>query len=275
MTHTVVLGAGIGGMSAAYELRGTLGSGPDITVVGEGDRFSFTPSNPWVAEGWRKPADVEMPVAAYLAKKKIAFEGAGAEKVEPDANRIVLRDGRTLDYDYLLIATGPRLAFDEIPGLGPAAPEQWATSSLSHPFQPPAFTQQEQQILDLIESFGEALERSLYFGDPWPSSWRGNPQIARQLLLAVSFNVNEVRDFPLTKYIQVSGNLTGFIRSPLHQQEPIKKLRWGAFRDVSDPALRRAGLWATAWALMPERPVHLSPGWFKLPAHIEVRIRSI
>lgn len=188
-------------------------------MVGEGDRFSFTPSNPWVAVGWRKPADVEMPVAAYLAKKKIAFEGAGAEKVEPDANRIVLRDGRTLDYDYLLIATGPRLAFDEIPGLGPAAPEQWATSSLSHPFQPPAFTQQEQQILDLIESFGEALERSLYFGDPWPSSWRGNPQIARQLLLAVSFNVNEVRDFPLTKYIQVSGNLTGFIRSPLHQQD--------------------------------------------------------
>ncbi|RRN53737.1 NAD(P)/FAD-dependent oxidoreductase [Pseudoxanthomonas sp. SGNA-20] len=119
MTHIVVLGAGIGGMSAAYELRGTLGSGPDITVVGEGDRFSFTPSNPWVAVGWRKPADVEMPVAAYLAKKKIAFEGAGAEKVEPDANRIVLRDGRTLDYDYLVIATGPRLAFDEIPGLGP------------------------------------------------------------------------------------------------------------------------------------------------------------
>ena len=137
------------------------------------------------------------------------------------------------------------------------APEQWATSSLSHPFQPPAFTQQEQQILDLIEAFGEALERSLYFGDPWPSEWRGNPQTARQLLLAVSFNVNEVRDFPLTKYVQVSGNLKGFIRGPLHQQEPYKKLRWDAFRGVADPALRRAGLWATAWALMPERPVDL------------------
>ena len=99
MARIVVLGAGIGGMSAAYELRGTLGQGPEITVIGEGDRFSFTPSNPWVAVGWRKPSDVEMPVAHYLAKKNIAFEGVGAERVEPDHNRVRLRDGRTLDYD--------------------------------------------------------------------------------------------------------------------------------------------------------------------------------
>ena len=80
MARIVVLGAGIGGMSAAYELRGTLGQGPEITVIGEGDRFSFTPSNPWVAVGWRKPSDVEMPVAHYLAKKNIAFEGVGDSK---------------------------------------------------------------------------------------------------------------------------------------------------------------------------------------------------
>jgi len=119
MAHIVVLGAGIGGMSAAYELRGTLGPDPAITVIGEGDRFSFTPSNPWVAVGWRTPAEVEMPVAVHLAKKRIAFEGAGADRVEPGSRRVLLRDGRYVDYDYLVIATGPRLAFDEIPGLGP------------------------------------------------------------------------------------------------------------------------------------------------------------
>ncbi|KAF1711378.1 pyridine nucleotide-disulfide oxidoreductase [Pseudoxanthomonas kalamensis DSM 18571] len=119
MTHIVVLGAGIGGMSAAYELRGTLGAGVDITVIGEGDNFSFTPSNPWVAVGWRKPSEVQIQVPPRLAKHRIAFEGAGADKVEPDANRVLLRDGRYIDYDYLVIATGPRLAFDEIPGLGP------------------------------------------------------------------------------------------------------------------------------------------------------------
>ncbi len=119
MAHIVVLGAGVGGTSAAYELRGMLGPAPAITVVGEGGMFSFTPSNPWVAVGWRKPADIQVPLAEYLARKRIAFEGDGAEKVEPDENRILLRNGRCLAYDYLVIATGPRLAFDEIPGLGP------------------------------------------------------------------------------------------------------------------------------------------------------------
>ena len=119
MTHIVVLGAGIGGMSAAYELRGTLGPDPRITVIGEGDLFSFTPSNPWVAVGWRKPEDVQIAVPGHLAKKKIAFEDAGAEQVEPVENRVRLRDGGHVAYDHLVIATGPRLAFDEIPGLGP------------------------------------------------------------------------------------------------------------------------------------------------------------
>src|SRR3546814_3207127 len=118
MIQIVVIGTGLGGMSVSYELRHTLGSGPAITVVGEEDRFSFTPSNPWVAVGWRKPDQIQFPAAVHLAKKDIAFEGAGAERVEPAENRVLLRDGRHLAYDYLVIATGPRLAFDEVPGLG-------------------------------------------------------------------------------------------------------------------------------------------------------------
>ena len=119
MRHIVVLGAGIGGMSVAYELRGALGGDVAITVVGEGGLFSFTPSNPWVAVGWREPAEIQIGVAPHLARKDIAFEAAGAKAVEPARNRVLLRDGRALEYDYLVIATGPRLAFDEIPGLGP------------------------------------------------------------------------------------------------------------------------------------------------------------
>ena len=119
MTTIAVLGAGIGGMSAAYELRSTLGPGPEIVVIGEGGLFSFTPSNPWVAVGWRKPDDIQIPVREYLARKHIAFEDAGAERIDPDNNSVLLRNGRSIGYDYLVIATGPRLAFDEVPGLGP------------------------------------------------------------------------------------------------------------------------------------------------------------
>src|SRR5690606_12409005 len=104
MTHIVVLGAGIGGMSVAYELRGALGKGPAITVVGEGELFSFTPSSPWVAGGRRTPAEVQRRVPAYLARHGIDFEPAGSERVEPAHNRVRLRDGRELGYDHLVIA---------------------------------------------------------------------------------------------------------------------------------------------------------------------------
>jgi sulfide:quinone oxidoreductase len=122
MKQIVVLGAGIGGMSVAYELRAALPRDvAAITVVGEGPSFSFTPSNPWVAVGWRKPKDIQIDVAPHLGKKHISFEGVGAERVVPESSQLRLRDGRVLSYDYLVITTGPRLAFDEIPGLGPDA----------------------------------------------------------------------------------------------------------------------------------------------------------
>ncbi|HEU0151770.1 MAG TPA: FAD-dependent oxidoreductase [Arenimonas sp.] len=120
MANIVVLGAGIGGMSVAYELRAVLGKGHGITVVGDGPLFSFTPSNPWVAVGWRKPKDIQIGVAPHLAKHDITFNGAGAERVVPDQDHLLLRDDTRLDYDYLVVTTGPRLAFDEVPGLGPA-----------------------------------------------------------------------------------------------------------------------------------------------------------
>jgi len=47
MAHIVVLGAGTGGMPAAYELRAELGAEHKITVINERDYFQFVPSNPW------------------------------------------------------------------------------------------------------------------------------------------------------------------------------------------------------------------------------------
>jgi len=113
------LGAGIGGLPAAYDLRKALGADHRITVVNRGDAFHFVPSNPWVAVDWRKRADIQFPAADYLAKKKIDYVPVGARRVHPAENRVELDDGRRLDYDFLVIATGPKLAFDEVPGLGP------------------------------------------------------------------------------------------------------------------------------------------------------------
>ncbi len=119
MSGIVVIGAGLSGMSAAYELRERLGKDHRITVIGEGERFSFTPSNPWVAVGWRKPDDITLKAGEHLAKKGIEFRSDGVAKIDADAHRVITGDGSALDYDYLLICTGPKLAFDEVPGSGP------------------------------------------------------------------------------------------------------------------------------------------------------------
>ena len=119
MASIVVLGAGIGGMPAAYELRKALDNVHAVTVVNRGPGFHFVPSNPWVAVDWRTRADIEIDARAHLAKKGIGFEPAGARRVHPKENRLELEDGRSLAYDYLVITTGPKLAFDEVPGLGP------------------------------------------------------------------------------------------------------------------------------------------------------------
>ncbi len=119
MAKIIVLGAGLGGMSAAYEIRDTVGDAHAITVIGEGPQFNFTPSNPWVAVGWRGQDDIRVDVAEPLARRNIQFIDATAKKVLPAENQIELGDGRRLDYDYLVICTGPRLAFERVPGSGP------------------------------------------------------------------------------------------------------------------------------------------------------------
>jgi len=42
-----------------------------------------------------------------------------AARLHPKENRVELASGASLNYDYLVIATGPKLAFEEVPGLGP------------------------------------------------------------------------------------------------------------------------------------------------------------
>jgi sulfide:quinone oxidoreductase len=121
MAKIVVMGAGIGGMSQVYELRQTLGKAHDIVLVSDSDRFEFTPSNPWVAVGWRKEKQITIELPDLMRKYGIEFHGHGVKRVHPAANRIELNDGETIDYDFLVIATGPKLAFEEVPGLGPDA----------------------------------------------------------------------------------------------------------------------------------------------------------
>jgi sulfide:quinone oxidoreductase len=128
MARIVILGAGIGGMPMAYEMREKARAEDKITVVSNAPYFQFTPSNPWVAVNWRKRDDITLEVAPMLERKNIDFIPVGAKRVHPERNVLELSDGRELEYDFLIIATGPKLAFDEVEGLGPNG----HTSSVCH-----------------------------------------------------------------------------------------------------------------------------------------------
>lgn len=117
--HIVVLGGGLGGTIATFEIAPQVRGRAEITLVSDRPNFSFVPSNPWVAVRWRTPDAVQVDLAPVLQRKGIGFSSVGAKRVEPVENRIILNDDSTVTYDYLVIATGPDLAFDEIPGLGP------------------------------------------------------------------------------------------------------------------------------------------------------------
>ncbi len=132
MAHIVIMGAGLGGMPAAYELRSLLSSEHQVTVVNPTETFQFTPSNPWVAVGWRERSGVTLPIGPLLERKGIRFIASGVAAIDAPGNRVTLENGQVLDYDYLVITTGPKLSFDEVPGAGPHGGHTHSVCTVGH-----------------------------------------------------------------------------------------------------------------------------------------------
>ncbi len=106
-------------MPCAYELRATLGSEHEVTMINERQEFQFTPSNPWVAVGWRDRSSVTFEIRPHLERKGINFIAKRCDKIDAKANTLELEGGEVVSYDYLVIATGPKLFFEEVEGAGP------------------------------------------------------------------------------------------------------------------------------------------------------------
>lgn len=132
MAHIVILGAGTGGMPAAYEMRDAVGNDHEITVINERDYFQFVPSNPWVAVGWRNRGDTTFSIAEYLARKNINFVAQRCDNIDAEGNKITLENGDVVEYDYLVVATGPKLSFDEVEGAGPHGGHTHSICTVDH-----------------------------------------------------------------------------------------------------------------------------------------------
>ncbi len=129
MARVVVIGAGLGGLPAAYEMRHTLPSEHQVILISNQPKFTFVPSLPWVGLGLRSLSEIQLDLKQVVPKHGIEFIHAPVTAIDPQTRQISLPD-KTIDYDYAVIGTGPELALDAFPGLGP---EQGYTQSVCNP----------------------------------------------------------------------------------------------------------------------------------------------
>lgn len=140
MAKVVVIGAGFAGQTAVLYLGKALGKDHDITMINMSDRFLYIPSLVWVGIGRMEPEKTRFSLKPVYDKFNINFVHGGATEIHPDDQYVVadLKDGsgsKRIDYDYLVIATGPYLNFAGTPGLGPAHETTYSICNMTHAIQ--------------------------------------------------------------------------------------------------------------------------------------------
>jgi sulfide:quinone oxidoreductase len=132
MAHVVVIGAGLGGLPTAYELRQLLPSQHRVTLISDQPTFTFIPGMVRVGLDVDLLDHFQLDLAPLAQRHNVALVKSKVTALDPYAQRITLETGAAIDYDYVAIATGPSFAFDAIPGLGPLGGYTHSICSPSH-----------------------------------------------------------------------------------------------------------------------------------------------
>jgi NADH dehydrogenase FAD-containing subunit len=124
----VVLGGGFGGLEAVFYLRKRLGRHAQLTLVSDRDEFLFKPNTIYIPFG-KEPERFVFKLAPTLDRRHIHFIQGRAERIDPAAKRVTTSAG-TVDYDYLVVATGATMRPDEVPGLAQHANTIWTPDEM-------------------------------------------------------------------------------------------------------------------------------------------------
>jgi sulfide:quinone oxidoreductase len=126
--RVAVLGGGFGGLETAFSLRMLAGDRARLTLVSDQDHFYFKPNSIYVPFGL-DPERLRVPLAGPAARKSIELIADRARGIDPDARRVELENG-SLDYDFLVVATGAAMRADEVPGLPDHAISTWTAEDM-------------------------------------------------------------------------------------------------------------------------------------------------
>jgi NADH:ubiquinone reductase (H+-translocating) len=119
--RVVVLGGGFGGLNAAQKLKR---APVDVILIDRRNFHLFQPLMYQVATGSLSPGEIAAPLRGVLSKQKNTQVLLGeAADIDPDAKRVILRDGGVFPYDSLIVATGSQTSY-----YGNDAWREWAPS---------------------------------------------------------------------------------------------------------------------------------------------------
>jgi NADH:ubiquinone reductase (H+-translocating) len=105
----LIIGGGFGGLSAAQALK----SAPvDVTLIDAATTTCFSPLLYQVATGSLSAGEVAAPIRGILGRQKNTRVWLGdVEDIDPVAKHVLLEDGASLDYDFLIVAAGSRTSY--------------------------------------------------------------------------------------------------------------------------------------------------------------------
>ena len=107
--RVVILGGGFGGLAAALQLKR---APVEITLIDRRNFHLFQPLLYQVATGSLSPGEIAAPIRGVLSHQKNTSVLLGeAVDVDPQAKRVILRDGATFEYDSLIVATGTQTSY--------------------------------------------------------------------------------------------------------------------------------------------------------------------